>query len=410
MLKESRIKPEKKILISNLLLSNVGCEIILRGTISFLENSLSDYRLKFYIPSYQIDYDKSLVSDLENVQVIQMVSWKRYWRAILKNSGNFFKYWSPRFESKYFKQADMFVSVGGDIYTMFGNQLPEDWLGYENYATKHNIPSIMFGANMERFEILSGSDRKNLIDHLKRFKYIMARDNGTKEYLAKHSVETNTFLFPDPVFSLRTKTTFIRNKIQTIGINFTPIMLREYGVGIANSYAKLIVELLDKGYSIRLIPHVYSVDGNKGIDDALAMKMLLSKLPHEYRDKVSEFKGSCSFNSIQKEIHKIDLFIGARMHGCLNSLTLGKAVIFLAYSSKAYTMVETLKNETPFDEVKQSFIALSAEKLTISQIEELIYSHNHWAQSDKISTIIDTERYLDNLGVRQKVADIFKES
>jgi colanic acid/amylovoran biosynthesis protein len=401
-------RKEKKIILSNLLLSNVGCEIILRGTIAFLIKSLPDYDLKFYIPSYQVDYDKELVADLDNIEIIPMLTWKKYFRGILRKFGLFTKYWSPRFESKYFKQADLFVSVGGDIYTMFGDQLPQDWLGYEHYATKHNIPSIIFGANMERFEILSDSDRKDLIDHLKRFKYIMARDNGTKSYLYKHAVKENAYLFPDPIFSLRTKTTFIRNEIRTVGINFTPIMLREYGDGIADRYAQLIVELVDKGYNIRMIPHVYSVDRNIGIDDALAMKMLFSKLPHKYHNKVSEFKGCCSFNSIQKEIQKIDLFIGARMHGCLNSLTLGKAVIFLAYSSKAYTMVETLKNETPFEKVKQSYIALSAEKLTINQIEELISSHNHWAQCGNDTTIIDTEQYLVNLGVRQEVASIFK--
>ena len=58
----------------------------------------------------------------------------------------------------------------------------------------------MFGANMERFEVLCKSDQKRLVKHLKKFRVIAVRDLVTKNYLEKFGVEQNTLVFPDPIF------------------------------------------------------------------------------------------------------------------------------------------------------------------------------------------------------------------
>ena len=93
--------------------------------------------------------------------------------------------------------------MGGDIYTMSGNKLPRDWLGYEKYASSRGIPSVMFGANMEKFEVLSSLEITNLISHLNKFSLITVRDQKTLEYLAGYNVKNNTIFFPDPIFMLR---------------------------------------------------------------------------------------------------------------------------------------------------------------------------------------------------------------
>lgn len=387
----------KTVILSNLLLTNVGCEIILRGTIAFITKVFPNENIKFYFPSYQVDYDKVLMSDLANVEVIPMLESKKYIRGIARKLGIFNKFWTPRFDSKYFKKADIFISVGGDIYTMFGNCLPEDWIGHEQYATKHNIPSLMFGANMERFEILSKDKRTLLLEHLSRFEMLLVRDENTKKYLNKHNIDNNVVMFPDPIFSLREMTYFKRSLIKSIAINFTPILLRDYGDNIAVLYANLVSDLIRFGYKVTLLPHVTSLDKNPKLDDNKAIEVLLSKLSEDDKNKVEVFKEKISYSSISNKIDEVDLFIGARMHGCLNSLTLGKAVIFLAYSSKAFTMVETLKEFTPFSKVSDSYIAIKANEVNADFVTKFIEERDRWALNSKDPIIIDTQSYLNEL-------------
>ena len=315
------MKPTKTILLSYLLLSNIGCEIILRGTISFLTRAFPDHDLKFLISSYDVDRDRTLFSDLLNVQIVPMVPWKRYLRGVLSKTKLDRYFWSPRFASHYFSKADLFVSVGGDIYTMFADRLPEDWLGYEQFATRHGIPSIMFGANMERFEILSDADRTRLLDHLKRFKLIAVRDDKTFKLLESYGVTDNAVVFPDPTFSLRPSTEISLQKIKTIGLNISPILTRDFGQSIIERYAQITEGLVAKGYRVALIPHVYASDGNPALDDRKSLNALYDSLPPTVQQEVDVFEGPLSLRDIVEEIKKVDLFVGARMHACLNATT-----------------------------------------------------------------------------------------
>jgi polysaccharide pyruvyl transferase WcaK-like protein len=402
-------KPLKNVLVSDLLWSNVGCEIILKGTVRFLENQYPNHKLQFYVPSHQVTYDAKLFSGIKNIHVIPMVGWRRYVRGALKKLGLYRRFWIPRFDSKYFRDADLFLSVGGDIYTMFSDRVPDDWVGYEGYATRNGIPSIMFGASMERFEVLSSSERLELVRHLNRFEAIYVRDMATKQYLKKHNIFERVAMFPDPIFSLRDKSLFQRNNIRTIGINFTPIMIKVFGQAIVDRFAEIVVELIDEGFNVQFIPHVYSVQGNKNIDDQKAITTLTERLPEAYACKVSQMDNVCSLRVVENVLSKVDLFIGGRMHGCLNALTLGKPVIFLGYSSKAATMVETLRREMPFKNVCSSFIAIDAGKINTDYIKTFIGNHNNWARTCEAPVIIDTKSYLDTLSTKHLIDNVFPE-
>lgn len=250
----------KRIVFSFQLLTNIGCEIIIRGSIAFLKRAYPDHDLTFVVSSYHPERDRALLADVSGVRVVPMLERKRYVRGVLRKTGLFISHWTPRFASREFKSADLFCSVGGDIYTMFGDALPEDWLGYETYATRNGIPAIMFGANMERFEVLSQAHRSQLLDHLKRFRLLVVRDKGTADYLAGHGIADNVATFPDPIFSLRPKTVFERRKVQRIGINFTPFLLEKFGEGIVERYARITEALVRQGYEVSLVPHVSSPD------------------------------------------------------------------------------------------------------------------------------------------------------
>lgn len=405
------MKPQKTVLLSYLLLTNIGCEIILRGTIAFLTRAFPDHDLKFLIPSYDVARDRKLFSDLENVEILPMVPWKRYLRGFLAKTKLDRRFWSPRFSSRHFRRADLFVSVGGDIYTMFGNRLPEDWLGYEHYATRHGIASIMFGANMERFDIVSEADLTRLLDHLKRFKLIAVRDANTLELLKTYDAAQNAVVFPDPVFSLRPRTEVSVQKTSTIGLNISPILTRDFGPGIIRRFAEITEGLVKKGYRVRLIPHVYASDGNPGLDDRVALKALHDALSPEVRQSVDLFDGSLSLRDIANEIEKVDLFVGARMHACLNATTLGRPTFYLGYSAKAPAMVDWLANSAAFAPMATGLRAKPADAVELDDILALIQDHESWAAKQTAPVVIDTEGFLGSLPIWENLRQsaIFKD-
>lgn len=365
-------KPKKTIIFSHLQLSNVGCEIIIRGTIRFLGRALRGYDLRFIVSSYTPERDREIMSDLPHVEVIPMLSWKRYLRAILRQTKRFDRYWSPRFSSGAFARSNLFVSVGGDIYTIFDGRLPDDWMGYEEFATRHRIPSIMFGANMEKFELLSPEERKLLIAHLDRFRLLAVRDRKTESYLATHGVTAPVVVYPDPVFTLRPNTVVRPGKIRRIGLNLSPLAVEKFGAGIVDTYVGIVSELARAGYAFDFIPHVYSSDGDAGLDDRVVLHQIYAKVDPALQGSIRLRDEALGFKKVSSALSEVDLVIAARMHCGLNALTLGKAVYFLEYSVKAKAMLDWATTETPYAAARDAYATVPANALTLAGVKELI--------------------------------------
>lgn len=385
------MRPKRTILFSFQLLTNVGCEIIIRGSIAFLTRAFPNHDLDFIVSSYDPDRDRAILADLPNIRVVPTIGWKRYIRGLLIKTGLDLRFWTPRFAAQHFRDADLFVSVGGDIYTMFGDKLPRDWLGYQHFATRHGIPSLMFGANMERFEILNAGDLAWLVEHLKRFRLIAVRDKATVEYLAQHGISSNTVNFPDPIFMLRSQCTFGAGPIRTVGLNATPLLLRDFGNAVFDRLGGIVIGLAERGYRVSLIPHVYASDGNPAIDDRVALRRLHALLPARIQANVSLYDGPMSLADMTREIDKVDLFIGARMHSCLNAVTLGKPTYFLAYSRKARTMVDWL-SDGPLAPVRDRIGCGAANEVTLEAILGLEAAHKQGGTNGPIT--IDFEAIL----------------
>ena len=377
------MRPKKTVLFSYQLLTNVGCEIIIRGSIAFLTRAFPNYDLEFVVSSYDASRDRQILADIPNVRVVPTIGWKRYIRGVLVKTGLDRRFWTPRFAARHFRDADLFASVGGDIYTMSGNSLPRDWLGYEQFATRHGIPSIMFGANMEKFDVLDRGDLNILIAHLQRFRLIAVRDKATETYLAEHGVTKNTVVFPDPIFSLRQRCTYNQGRVETIGLNVSPILLRDFGDAVFKRLAKIVSDLVARGYRIALLPHVYASDGNPVLDDRIALRKLYDLLSAQAASGTTLYDGPVSFADLAREISSIDLFIGARMHSCLNAVTLGKPTLFLSYSSKARTMVDWLQ-AGPMAGLRDRLACASADTVRTDDILDLIAAHDATAEAQDV--------------------------
>ena len=62
-------RPTKTVIFTYQQLSNIGCEIIIRGSIKFMRDAYPQYRLKFVVTSYQADRDRRVLSDIEDIEV-----------------------------------------------------------------------------------------------------------------------------------------------------------------------------------------------------------------------------------------------------------------------------------------------------------------------------------------------------
>lgn len=390
------VRPKKTVLFSYLQLSNVGCEIIMKGAMAFLRSAYPNHDLHFLIPSYpqHVARDIAIFANDGAVEIIPMLGWKRFVRALLRKTGRFDRFWTPRFASKHFKRADLFLSVGGDIYTIFDGRLPDDWMGYETFATRNSIPSIMFGANMEKFELLPVPDRKLLIEHLNRFKLIAVRDRATARYLESQNATAPIAVYPDPIFSLRPACTVKLGRIRTIGLNLSPLALQKYRPELLADYIALTTTLVEHGYTVRLIPHVYSSDGDENLDDRAVLRKLYENIPVQAREAVTLCSDTMTLDAVSAALSQIDLLIAARMHCCLNALTLGKAVLFLEYSVKAKSITDWLRSETPYAQVSERFRSVPADQASPREVFAFIEAVEAFAEKNPDSIDVDLQPLL----------------
>lgn len=391
MIENCTTKPIRTVLFSYLQLSNVGCEIIIRGTVAFLQRALPDYDLRFIVSSYLPARDQEILSDLPNVEVVPMLRWKRYLRAVLRQTKRFDQFWSPRFGSEAFRRSHLFVSVGGDIYTIFDGRLPDDWMGYEAFATRRGIPSVMFGANMENFEKLSVPDRNRLVAHLDRFRLLAVRDAATETYLDTHGVKAPVHVYPDPMFSLRPSTVVRPGKIRRIGLNLSPLSVQKFGPRVIDIQVELVSDLIRAGYQFSFIPHVYSTDGDRNLDDRVILQEIFHRLDPSLQAAVRLCDDALGFNKVAAALSDVDLVIAARMHCCLNALTLGKPVYFLEYSLKAKTMLNWLMSQTPYAAARDAYATVPADAITRQGVTNLIANVERLGQDYPEGIAIDLE-------------------
>ncbi len=390
----------QNILLTDLNSSNIGCEIIIRGTIKFLRENYNP-KTNIILPTKTKKHDEMLFSDISNIQFEQTSLLKTFRRFLLRKIDKFISHYTPRISSDKFLLSTLVVSIGGDIYDL-RKIIPVDQIGYELYATRHNIPIIMYGANMEGIENLTDKNRALIMLHLKRFQKIFVRDPETVVYLDKIGIKENIFFYPDPIFQLRPYINFrLPPQIKNIGINFSPFMLKlesEKKEILLKNFASNIEKLIQSGFNITLFPHVCHENRNPNLDDRESIKTLINYIKPEFKYKVKVIDDKLNLGSVTSEIKNFDLVIGARMHACLNSFTSGVSTIFIAYGKKAHSMVKWIKNESIFYNVNDyveciDFLQID-DKALLLMVNEL---------NGKIKTLksrdisLDMSDYLNNL-------------
>lgn len=229
---------------------------------------------------------------------------------------------------KEIEQGDLAISIGGDTYCYEG--IPQILAFLNKEINKKNVNTALVGCSIEP-EILK---RKEIIEDLKTYSLICARETITYNALLEAGINKNTKLIPDSAFTLKTANKKLPNNFiegKTIGINVSPLIQRlENGNNITyQNYLELIKYILENtDNNIALIPHVVW-DNNNDLEP-------LTKLYNEFKDtnRLVLIK-DCNCMELKGYISKCRLFVGARTHATIAAYSSNVPTLVVGYSVKA---------------------------------------------------------------------------
>ena len=306
---------------------NHGCEAIYRSLIGLLPNhqhiihsgSLHDdtlYRLGEFADLTPLEQPVSPIGIYRIIYALQL-KWS-------KNDKPFFDRAYYRFLRDASKN-DIYLSVGGDNYCYSSY----DWLEYLNLQlTRKGCKTILAGCSIEPESLTP-----RLIQDLKRYTHIIARESCTYSALRKAGIN-NATLLPDPAFSLpANKRPLPSNMIQsnTVGINISPVISQlEPTKGIAfENYRVLIKYIMEEtDMTVLLIPHVVKETN----DDRHPSSQLLQEFVNTGRISLIEDTNCCTLKGF---ISQCRFFVAARTHASIAAYSSCIPTLVVGYSIKA---------------------------------------------------------------------------
>lgn len=228
----------------------------------------------------------------------------------------------------------VYISIGGDNYCYHFSE----WLEVLNTAiTKKGAKSVLWGCSINRDEL----ENKSVIEDLKRYSLITARESITYTDLREALPNQNIQYIPDTAFLLPVEKKelpkgFVAGK--TIGLNVSPVATENAGAG--EGLLEFIVELTDyiidnTDYQIALIPHVVI----KGNDDRETLKKIQNRCKSPDRTALIA-DDNCM--AIKWYISQCELFIGARTHATIAAYSSFVPTLVLGYSVKARGIAKDL--------------------------------------------------------------------
>lgn len=307
---------------------NHGCEAIIRATAKIFNERLLTYAM---YPNedkeYQLDRVVELLYDKEDQ--IKKPSIKYYLSAIdqkvfHKTVTNTYFRWNTFFKNV--KRGNVYLSTGGDNYCYTELDKLSD---YNYLIKKRGGKTVLWGCSIEPDNI-----KGNVIQDLKRYDLIVAREPITVAALYSAGIKDNVVQFPDPAFQL--------NKINLplpegflegnmVGINLSPLIMsceKEEGITLKNYLFLIDYILTETNMGIALIPHV--VKGGSNDLEILAQ----IKAQYKRENRVLLFR-DYNCEEIKGFISRCRFFIGARTHSTIAAYSTCIPTLVVGYSVKA---------------------------------------------------------------------------
>lgn len=212
-----------------------------------------------------------------------------------------------------YEKGDIALSIGGDNYCAFGEQLSM----YNNVFNSTGCKTALIGCSIDD-EIF---DNPLAIEDLKRFSLITARESITYLNLIKHGIEAH--LIPDSAFILETGKVELQGDY--IGINGSNIVDNDLTY---KNYVELIKHILNNTkYKILLIPHVVQ-EYNNDIE-------FLTRLKNEFDDYRVEMLEETDCITLKGYISQCKAIICSRTHCSIASYSSCVPTLVMGYSTKS---------------------------------------------------------------------------
>ncbi len=253
-------------------------------------------------------------------------------RALTRDDELFLKYrYAPAMDRDY----DLAVSIGGDNYC-YPSMVPDLIRGNLMWKNK-GVKTMLAGCSIEP-ELLKGEGAGALIDDLKRYDAVTARESVTYNALRDAGI-TRLYRFPDPAFTLRPEREPLPEGFlhgNTLGVNLSEMAMEDGTDKLFPAVLTVLKYVLkETDMNICMIPHVVW----KNNDDRRPLKKLYDELGDPGRVIMLPDHSA----RVQKGfISRLRMFMGARTHSVIAAYSEGVPTLALGYSVKASAIAKDI--------------------------------------------------------------------
>ncbi len=317
---------------------NHGCEALVRSLISTLSLAQSNI-LYSHNKEQDIFYNLNKKINIEN-------SGDEIKRGSLPHIANYFvrTIFNTNIILTYRKNKNLLrirdkiaLSIGGDNYC-YGEH---DVYAYiNNKLNKNNNITALIGCSIEP-DLLKD---KEVVEDMKRYSLITARESITYNALLEAGVKDNVRLIPDSAFILDTQECKLPDDFiagNTVGINVSPLVQRlEKGDNITfRNFENLIQYIIDNtDMNIALIPHVVWNNNN----DLEPLTALYNRFKNTDRVCLIDEKKTLNCMQLKYVISKCRFIVAARTHASIAAYSSCTPTLVVGYSVKAKGIAKDL--------------------------------------------------------------------
>ncbi|MBE6738432.1 MAG: polysaccharide pyruvyl transferase family protein [Ruminococcaceae bacterium] len=234
---------------------------------------------------------------------------------------------------KAIKPSDLSLAIGGDTYCYKG---PTVFIAHNKKMEKKAVPSVLWCCSIGKEYIT-----KNVLEDLKRYTYIVAREPYTYDALVESGIEKEKILrCCDPAFMLERKECPLPEGFEegnTVGLNISPLVKNEEVYRAVEFLIEKIIK--DTDMKICLVPHVYNAVPTESGD-----LKLLREFYNKYLDtgRISIVDKNYTCEELKFIISKCRFFVGARTHSTIAAYSTMVPTLVLGYSIKSLGIAKEL--------------------------------------------------------------------
>lgn len=275
--------------------------------------------------------------------------------------------------------ADMVVVSGGDILADYGEAAVKHYFFPMAVAIALDKPVYVFAQSISRYK--NPELQRFCMHWLDRMALITVRERISYEYMKELGVKAPCHQTADPAFTLKACSEERLAEIlgqEKISLDGKPLIgfsvsktVTRWGEGSHERFVQAMAEAVDRlaeqhgeGRFV-FVPHVTFRNDSEN-DDRMIGREIYEKIVR--KDRVNMIEGDYTCEEVKGVIGCCDIFVGARTHATIASTSQLVPTIALAYSTKAFGIMEdVLDKERCVLDVRE----LSADRL-VSMVQVLL--------------------------------------